>query len=223
MYTAGNLLLSDPFHVFSSSLLSRSRGDYTTLPRSSNTIYRQTSSVSLRNSSRMRSASSSSPCMTAYSTDASIRLIASIVLVLRSAQREGGPSLCGITIVFTPSTGLAPRRFSYPPPPATVVIYCGNLDPVAPAILLHPGNDLPNQPAQQTIHNRGNLIARHDINLVSTHLIHTLSFKSSPDVHALIAPIALALSAFTVFHPSTSTDSLLRTEIKILLARTISF
>ena len=31
--------------------------------------------------------------------DASSRLIASIVLVLRSAQREGGSSLCGIAIV----------------------------------------------------------------------------------------------------------------------------
>ena len=35
--------------------------------------------------------------------DAPIRTIASIVLVLRSAQREGGSSLCGIAIVSTPS------------------------------------------------------------------------------------------------------------------------
>ena len=34
---------------------------------------------------------------------ASSRLIASIVLVLRSAQRDGGSSLCGIAIVSTPS------------------------------------------------------------------------------------------------------------------------
>ena len=77
---------------------------------------RQTSSVNSRSSSRMRSASSSSPCMTAYSRDApqklrfggeirqrrtrrackrpqaSSRLIASIV-----------SSLCGIAIVSTPS------------------------------------------------------------------------------------------------------------------------
>ena len=43
-----------------------------------------------------------------------------IVLVLRSAQREGGSSLCGIAIISTPPTGFAPRRFSYPR-------YCGNL------------------------------------------------------------------------------------------------
>jgi hypothetical protein len=35
--------------------------------------------------------------------DVSSRSIASIVLVLRSAQREGGSSLCGIAIVSTPS------------------------------------------------------------------------------------------------------------------------
>ena len=57
-------------------------------------ICRQTSSVSLRSSSRMRSASSSSPCMTAYSSKASSRLIASIV-----------SSLCGIAIVSTPPMG----------------------------------------------------------------------------------------------------------------------
>ena len=91
----------------------------------------------------MRSAASSSPCMTAYLRDAppklrfggeirqrqtrrylprrsracvagrwssarkhpqaSSRLIASIVLVLRSAQREGGSPLCGIAIVSTQS------------------------------------------------------------------------------------------------------------------------
>ena len=60
--------------------------------RSSNAICRQTSSVSLRNSSRMRSASSSSPCMTAYSSKASSRLITSIVL-----------SLCGIAIMLLSS------------------------------------------------------------------------------------------------------------------------
>ena len=89
------------------------------------TICRQTSSVSLCSSSRMRSASSSSPCMTAYSRDApqklcfggeirqrrtrrarkrphaSSRVIASIVLVRRSLG-VGGSSLCGIAIVSTP-------------------------------------------------------------------------------------------------------------------------
>ena len=50
-------------------------------------LCRLTSSVSLRSSARMRSASSSSPCMTAYSSNKSSRLIASIV-----------SSLCGIAI-----------------------------------------------------------------------------------------------------------------------------
>ena len=54
-------------------------------------LRRQTSSVSLRSSLRMRSASSASPCMTAYSSKASSRFIASII-----------SSLCGIAIVSTP-------------------------------------------------------------------------------------------------------------------------
>ena len=80
-----------------------------------------------QNTTLKKAAPFSSPCMTAYSRDApqklrfggeirqrrtrrvrkhpqaSSRLIASIVLVLRSAQREGGSSLCGIAIVSTPS------------------------------------------------------------------------------------------------------------------------
>ena len=110
--------------------------DYTTLPRSSNAICRQTSSVSLRSSSRMRSASSSSSCMTAYSRDApqklrfggeirqrrtrrarkrpqaSSRLIASIV-----------SSLCGIAIVSTPPFLLSQWGLSlYPLLPRTILL-----------------------------------------------------------------------------------------------------
>ena len=74
MYTAGNLPLSDLFHVFSSSLLT-AHGEIV-------------------------------PHCRALQTPSAVkppgRLIASIVLVLRSAQREGGSSLCGIAIVSTP-------------------------------------------------------------------------------------------------------------------------
>ena len=72
--TECNLLLSDLFHVFSSSLLT-AHGEIV-------------------------------PHCRALQTPSAVRppgrLIASIVLVLRSAQREGGSSLCGITIVSTP-------------------------------------------------------------------------------------------------------------------------
>ena len=149
MYTAGNLPLSDLFHVFSSSLLT-AHGEIVPHCRALQTPSAvKLHPVTLRNSSRMRSASSSSPCMTAYSRDApqklrfggetrqrrtrrylprqsracvagrwssvrkrpqaSSRLIASIALVLRSAQREGGSSLCDITMAI-------PRIHSHPIP-----------------------------------------------------------------------------------------------------------
>ena len=88
MYTAGNLLLSDLFHVFSPSLLT-AHGEIV-------------------------------PHCRALQTPSAVRppgrLIASIVLVLRSAQREGGSSLCGIAIVAAPSFLVHLRgRSLYPP------------------------------------------------------------------------------------------------------------
>lgn len=126
LYIECNLPLSDLFHVFSSSLLT-AHGEIVPHCRTLQTPSAVKLHPSACAASRMRSASSSSPCMTAYSKDApqklcfggeirqrrtrrvrkhpqaSSRLIASIVLVLRSAQREGGSSLCGIAIVSTPS------------------------------------------------------------------------------------------------------------------------